>query len=68
MPMTTTIFFELRKKLNVSQEEVARRIGVSTNTIRNWERGDGKPTGDKIAKCCQVYQVTPEKLVAAIAA
>lgn len=32
-----------RRKLGVSQEEVARKIGVSLGTYRNWEKGRTKP-------------------------
>ncbi|NEP17817.1 MAG: helix-turn-helix transcriptional regulator [Leptolyngbya sp. SIO4C1] len=35
----------LRKKLGgISQEELARRIGVSSNTVSRWERGLWNPT------------------------
>ncbi|MEQ8959278.1 MAG: helix-turn-helix transcriptional regulator [Coleofasciculus sp. C2-GNP5-27] len=30
---------QLREAVGLTQEELARRIGVSTKTISNWERG-----------------------------
>lgn len=36
-------FQKLREDANLSQEELAVRIGVSGSTIRRWEKGD-EPT------------------------
>jgi len=36
---------DLRKKLNLSQEELARRFGVSWMTVQRWESGKTKPFG-----------------------
>lgn len=36
---------QLRRKLNLSQKDLARRINVSPETIRNWEQGKRYPTG-----------------------
>jgi putative transcriptional regulator len=38
----------IREKLNVSQNEFAHLIGVSENTIQNWEQGRRKPEGPAI--------------------
>ena len=35
----------VRKKLNVSQNEFALMIGVSVRTLQNWEQGRRKPEG-----------------------
>jgi Predicted transcriptional regulator len=39
----------IRQKLHVSQNEFAHMIGVSENTIQNWEQGRRKPEGPAIA-------------------
>jgi DNA-binding transcriptional regulator YiaG len=36
---------KLRKALNLTQEGMARRVGVTTITINRWEKGHVKPTG-----------------------
>ena len=36
---------EIRKKLNVSQNEFAMMIGVSVRTLQNWEQGRRTPDG-----------------------
>jgi transcriptional regulator with XRE-family HTH domain len=35
----------LRVKLCISQEELARRLGVSYRTILRWEQGETEPRG-----------------------
>jgi putative transcriptional regulator len=39
----------IRQKLHVSQIEFAHMIGVSENTIQNWEQGRRKPEGPAVA-------------------
>ncbi|HVR38472.1 MAG TPA: NadS family protein [Thermoanaerobaculia bacterium] len=36
---------EIREKLNKSQSEFARMIGVSVSTLQNWEQGRREPVG-----------------------
>ena len=35
----------VRRRMGLSQTELARRIDVSPETIRNWEQGKRSPTG-----------------------
>ena len=35
---------ELRHKLGLSQEGLARKLGVSVITVRRWEKGSYKPS------------------------
>ena len=35
---------ELRKKNGWTQEDMARRIGVSLSTVQRWEKQGGNPT------------------------
>jgi len=39
---------EVRKQLAISQEDLARELGVSYTTINRWEKGLSKPS--KLAK------------------
>jgi putative transcriptional regulator len=39
---------ELRKQLNLSQEELARKLDISFSTISRWENGKSSPS--KLAK------------------
>jgi DNA-binding transcriptional regulator YiaG len=40
----------LRKRLNVSQAELGRLVGVSSVTVGNWESGKSKPRPEAKAK------------------
>ena len=34
---------ELRDKLNLTQEQLAQKVGVTFSTINNWEKGTRNP-------------------------
>ena len=36
---------KIRKQYNLSQQKFARLMGISVNTLQNWEQGRRKPTG-----------------------
>jgi len=42
--MTASEIKELRERLGISQEALARLIGCSHASVYNWERGTYKPT------------------------
>ena len=56
---------KIREKLHVSQNEFAHMIGVSENTIQNWEQGRRKPEGPAIA-LLRVTQSNPKAVLAAL--
>ena len=55
--------FELRRKKNLSQEEVANLLNVSRQTISKWETDQSTPDFDKIAPLCELYQITTDELL-----
>src|SRR5437870_10488612 len=44
-PALTLAIRELRSRLNLSQEQLAQRLGVSFATINRWENGRAEPQG-----------------------
>ena len=42
------LIIKLRIKMNISQEELAKRMGVSFQSVNRWENGKFEPT--KLAK------------------
>ncbi len=36
---------KLRKRLGMTQEQVARDLGITMNSVAMWERGERTPTG-----------------------
>lgn len=55
--------YELRKGFNLSQEELADRIGVSRQTVSKWETGESCPDFDKIIPLCEIFGMTPDELL-----
>ncbi|WP_251386660.1 helix-turn-helix domain-containing protein [Mediterraneibacter agrestimuris] len=53
---------KLRIKENISQQELAQKIGVSQTAIYQWEKGTRTPKIDAIAKLANVLHVTPAHL------
>lgn len=41
--MSSTRIRQLRTGSNLSQEELANKLGVSQNTVSKWERDDREP-------------------------
>ena len=56
----------VRRRLGLSQAELARRIDVPTDTIRNWEQGKRCPTGPARA-LLRVLDKAPEAALHALA-
>jgi transcriptional regulator with XRE-family HTH domain len=54
---------ELRKKNNLTQEELAEKLNVSRQTISKWELGESCPDFDKIVPLCEVFNITTEELL-----
>lgn len=55
--------YNLRKKKNLSQEEVAEKLNVTRQTISKWETGESKPDFDKIIPICNLYDITSDELL-----
>ena len=55
--------FEYRKKANLSQEELAEKIGVSRQAVSKWERGEASPDTDNLIALSEVYGVTLDELI-----
>lgn len=53
----------LRARDKISREEVARRLGVSYMTIRNWERGETEPNASQIKALADMFGVTTDYLL-----
>ena len=46
---------KLRKKRGMSQQEVASALGVTRQTVSNWECDQGAPSLDKAADLARLY-------------
>lgn len=48
---------ELRKQKKLSQIEIAKLIGVTANTYRNWEYGANDPSEENMEKLKEVLDI-----------
>lgn len=47
--------YELRKKNNLSQENLAEKIGVARQTISKWELGETSPDIKQAKQLAQIF-------------
>lgn len=53
---------QLRKQLDMTQDEFAKRIGLARNSIANYEIGRREPTNSVIISICREFKVNEEWL------
>ena len=53
----------LRTILNISQEELAEKIGVSRQSVSKWEVDQALPQIEKVLLLCEVFNVTCDELL-----
>ena len=55
--------YSLRQIYEMTQEEVAEKIGVSRQALAKWENGDTLPDIEKCTLLAELYNVTLDELV-----
>ena len=60
---TANRLFQYRKKHNLSQEELAEKIGVSRQAVSKWERAEASPDTDNLIILAKIYGVTLDELL-----
>ncbi len=53
----------LRKKRNLTQNELALKLGYSDNTISRWEHAEITPSIESLEKIAEIYSVSIESLL-----
>ena len=54
---------KLRKDTDLTQVDVASKLGISQQAYASWERGVKKPTQDNLVKIAQILNVSVDYLV-----
>lgn len=52
-----------RKKLGLTQAELAKMLGFSAKSISKWESKNGLPTVETLAELTQIFEITAEELL-----
>lgn len=50
---------ELRKRSGLQQKELAARVGVSVATVSDWETQKKDPSGPRLQKLAETFEVDP---------
>ena len=54
----------LRKQFNLSQEDLAARLGISRQAVSRWERAEASPDTDNLIALSKLYNVSVDSLLA----
>ena len=54
---------ELRKSMNITQEELAEKVGVTRQTISNWELGESSPDLKQAKELSKIFKISLDELV-----
>ena len=60
---TANRLYQYRKKMGLSQEELAAKIGVSRQAVSKWERAEASPDTDNLIELSKVYGVTLDEML-----
>lgn len=55
-----------RKKLNISQEELGARLGVSRQAVSKWETGTADPSTSNLLALAKLFGVSAEELLRSV--
>ena len=53
----------LRMSQGLTQAALAKKIGVNTITVSQWERGKYSPTASNVPKVAKALGITPKQLL-----
>lgn len=54
---------KIRKENNLSQEELAEKLGVSRQSVSKWESGQAYPEMDKMLELCKIFNLNIDDLL-----
>lgn len=60
---TGVLLKELRKEINMTQEQLAEKLGVSARTVSRWETGSNLPDLDILIELADLYEVDIRELI-----
>ena len=61
------VLLEWRERRGLTQEELARRSGLGVRSIAVYERGERRPSQERLARLCIALDLDPETLFVEVA-
>lgn len=61
--MIGTRILEMRKKIGWSQSRLARELGVSVKSVKNWECELSDPAANNVVRLAHIFSVTSDYLL-----
>ena len=55
--------YELRTSQGITQQDMAKRLGVTNRAVSKWENGISAPTMDTLCKICSAFHVSPDRFL-----
>ena len=62
MEKLTNPFLDARRRLNLSQKELANKINTSLFALVRWERGDLQPSSDILGRLSRLFEVNHDEI------
>ena len=56
-------FKDIRLSLNLTQDDIAQKIGVKRSTVSMWETGESLPRADKLPELAKILCCTVDELL-----
>ncbi len=63
MNVVNTSIKELRKKKNMTQDELAEKLNVTRQAVSNWENGKTQPDVETLTQLAEVFEVSVERII-----
>ena len=57
------VIYNLRKSRNISQVEIAKQLGVTKQTVSNWENNNILPSVEMLVKVSKLFSVSTDYLL-----
>lgn len=57
------LIYESRKKLNLSQSDLASKLGVTNKAVSKWENGNAKPNIEILKKISLLFNTSIDELI-----
>lgn len=62
LELNGSLLRDARERAGLTQAQAAKLVGVERGTIWNFEHGNGRPSGNVLARMCAIYKCAPSAL------